>query len=55
VVFENQSRLVKAHPAASETLPQNAVKNTFLPFHPGAIKYYREIGIKIPDALARTN
>ena len=54
-VFENQPRLVKAHPAASETLPQNVDKNTFLPFHPGAVRYYREIGIKIPDALVPTN
>ncbi len=53
--FENQPRLVKANPAASETLPQNADKNTFLPFHPGAVRYYREIGIKIPDELAPMN
>jgi len=55
VVFENQSRLVKAHPAARDTLPQNLDKNTFLPFHPGAVRYYREIGIKIPDELAPMN
>jgi TRAP transporter TAXI family solute receptor len=53
--FENQARLIKIHPAARETLPQNADKNTFLPFHPGAVRYYREIGIKIPDALVPTN
>jgi len=53
--FENQPRLVKIHSAARETLPQNADKNTFMPFHPGAVRYYRETGIKIPDALARTN
>jgi TRAP transporter TAXI family solute receptor len=54
-VFENQPRLVKVTSAASDTLPENAVKNTFLPFHPGAVRYYREIGIKIPDALVPTN
>ena len=54
-VFENQPRLVKATSAASETVPQNAAKDTFLPFHPGAVRYYREIGIKIPDALVPTN
>jgi TRAP transporter TAXI family solute receptor len=53
-VFENQQRLVKATPAASQTLPHNVDKNTFLPFHPGAVRYYREIGITIPDALAAT-
>jgi uncharacterized protein len=54
-VFENQPRLVKVTPAASETIPQNAVKDTFLLFHPGAVRYYREIGIKIPDELAPMN
>jgi TRAP transporter TAXI family solute receptor len=51
----NHARLVNAHPSAAETLPQNADKDTFLPFHPGAVRYYREIGIKIPDALVPTN
>ena len=54
-VFENQPRLVKATAAASDTLPQNVVKDTFLPFHPGAVRYYREIGIKIPESLVPTN
>jgi hypothetical protein len=54
-VFENQPRLVKATLAASDTLPQNAVKNTFMPFHPGAVRYYREIGTSIPDSLVPTN
>jgi TRAP transporter TAXI family solute receptor len=54
-VFENQPRLVKVTSAASDTVPQNVVKDTFLPFHPGAVRYYREIGIEIPDALASTN
>jgi TRAP transporter TAXI family solute receptor len=54
-VFENQPRLVKATPAAQDTVAQNAVKDSFLPFHPGAARYYREIGLKIPDAVAPTN
>jgi TRAP transporter TAXI family solute receptor len=54
-VHENQARLVSAHPLAREIVPQNVVKDTFLPFHPGAIRYYREIGIKIPDILVPTN
>jgi TRAP transporter TAXI family solute receptor len=54
-VFENQPRLLKAHSTASDTLPQNVVKNTFLPFHPGAVRYYREIGMSIPEPLVPTN
>jgi TRAP transporter TAXI family solute receptor len=54
-VFENQPRLVKAFSTARETIPQNVDKNAFLPFHPGAARYYREIGISIPDSLVPTN
>jgi TRAP-type uncharacterized transport system substrate-binding protein len=31
------------------------VKNAFLPLLPGAVRYYREIGISIPDMLVPTN
>jgi len=51
-VLDNQPRLEKAHVTAKDTLAKNVVKNTFLPFHPGAVRYYREIGVAIPDALA---
>jgi uncharacterized protein len=54
-VFENQPRLMQTNSTASETLPQNVDKNTFLPFHPGAVRYYREIGISIPESLVPTN
>jgi TRAP transporter TAXI family solute receptor len=50
-VFENQPRLVKVTAAASDTIPQNVLKDTFLPLHPGAVRYYREVGITIPDVL----
>jgi TRAP transporter TAXI family solute receptor len=39
-VFANQQELVQAHPAAAETVPANFVHNTFLPYHPGASRYY---------------
>lgn len=54
-VFENQPRLVSATSTAKETLAQNVVKDAFLPLHPGAVRYYREIGLKIPDLLAPTD
>ncbi|HEY7232341.1 MAG TPA: TAXI family TRAP transporter solute-binding subunit [Pseudolabrys sp.] len=54
-VYENQTDLAKRLPAFAETVVQNVDKDTFLPFHPGAIRYYRELGIKIPDALVPTN
>ncbi len=50
-VHENHEALVKAHAAARETVPENVARNSFLPFHPGATRYYREIGIEIPATL----
>jgi TRAP transporter TAXI family solute receptor len=51
-VLENNAELVKGHAAGVETVMKNWDKNTFMPFHPGAVKYYAEKGVKIPDKLA---
>lgn len=50
VLGQNQ-RLVQGHSAARETLAENATKNSFLPYHPGAARYLREVGQQIPDNL----
>ncbi len=50
-VFENKPALAREVPAAIDTVPQNVNKDTFLPLHPGAIRYYREVGIAIPANL----
>jgi TRAP transporter TAXI family solute receptor len=50
-VLENNAELTKGHAAGVETVLKNWDKNTFLPFHPGAVKYYTEKGIKVPDKL----
>ncbi|WP_439526598.1 TAXI family TRAP transporter solute-binding subunit [Roseovarius mucosus] len=47
----NSDRMVQIHAAAKETLSENWDKNTFMPFHPGAVRYFEEIGITIPDNL----
>lgn len=49
-VMENNPRMVQGHKAAVETLPQNAGANTFLPFHPGAARYFKEKGIALNPA-----
>lgn len=49
-VLENNATMVKAHAAAKETIAANATRNTFLPFHPGAVRYYKEKGIKLDPA-----
>jgi TRAP transporter TAXI family solute receptor len=47
-VFDNHEELVKAQSSAKETVPANIGRDTVLPLHPGAERYYREIGIPIP-------
>jgi TRAP transporter TAXI family solute receptor len=44
-VFEHHDELVAIHPAARETVPGNIDRDTFLPLHPGAERYYREHGV----------
>lgn len=43
-VFENQEEMLEATAAAAATVPVNLDRNSFLPLHPGAIRYYRQIG-----------
>jgi uncharacterized protein len=46
-VLENNAGWCRATAPAKETVPANAIKNTFLPFHPGAVRYYKEKGIAL--------
>jgi uncharacterized protein len=50
-VLENNDAMVKGHAAAKETVIGNWKANTFLPFHPGAVRYYKEKGISLPANL----
>jgi TRAP transporter solute receptor, TAXI family len=43
-VFTHHAELVDADPAAAATIPENFVHNTFLPFHPGALRFYADTG-----------
>lgn len=36
------------YPTAAGTLAGNAAKNRIMPFHPGAMKFYAEAGLKLP-------
>jgi TRAP-type uncharacterized transport system substrate-binding protein len=44
-VFENKDALVAAHTAAKGIDKANAVKSLPVPLHPGAEKYFKEIGV----------
>lgn len=44
-VFGHHDEFVKVHSRAKKITLQNASKNKTIPFHPGAIKYYKEVGV----------
>ena len=48
-LYENRAEVVKKHPAGRAINPKNIVRDTGTPVHPGAIRYFKEIGIW-PDA-----
>jgi len=53
-IFKNKPLLVSVHKSATEVEPKNILYSP-IPLHPGAIKYYEEIGIKIPKELRPQN
>jgi len=48
--FENVSIIIAAHPSAKEVKAEYIIHSP-IPLHPGAVRYYREIGIKLPEKL----
>jgi TRAP transporter TAXI family solute receptor len=44
-VFENHDALVAAHSAAKAITKENALKSLPVPLHPGAARYFKEIGV----------
>ena len=45
VLYENREQVVEKHAAGRAINPTNVVRDTGTEFHPGAIRYYTEIGI----------
>jgi TRAP-type uncharacterized transport system substrate-binding protein len=43
--------MVKIHPSAAYTTPENAAKYSPIPLHPGTIKYLKEKGVEVPANL----
>ena len=50
-VMENHERMVQVHGSAHETVPENVEHNTFMPWHPGAVRWFEENGYDIPEDL----
>lgn len=44
-LFENKENLIKAHSFFTDLAPENIVDACIAPLHPGAEKYYKEVGV----------
>lgn len=50
-IWENRSEWETSHAQAKNTTLENALLGLDVPLHPGALRYYEEIGLEIPDYL----
>ncbi len=48
-VWENQETIILAHPAGAEWSLDNVKQGMRIPIHPGALRYYQEIGVLTED------
>ncbi|MFH0784081.1 MAG: TAXI family TRAP transporter solute-binding subunit [Pseudomonadota bacterium] len=51
LIFENLRFLQNIHKATLEMSTEKALEGLLIPLHPGAAKYFKEIGVKIPANL----
>ncbi|MQA62755.1 MAG: TAXI family TRAP transporter solute-binding subunit [Actinophytocola sp.] len=49
-IHENVDALKEAHPSAADIAAEN-IENAIAPLHPGAIDYFEEAGVEVPDEL----
>ncbi len=48
-LFEQTDQLIAIHPAANDTTVEFSVESTPIAFHPGALRYYEEVGAEVAD------
>jgi len=53
ILYEKREQVVAKHPAGRAIRPDNVARDTGTEFHPGAIRYYREIGVWPQDSERR--
>lgn len=51
VIWENLATLQEIHGATNDMRPEIAIDGLGAPLHAGALRYYREVGLEIPDRL----
>jgi TRAP transporter TAXI family solute receptor len=50
-IYENLPFLQAIHPATKAMALENAIAGLPLPLHPGAVKFYQEVGVEVPERL----
>lgn len=50
-IYENLAFLNAIHPATKAMAIEKAIAGLPMPLHPGAARYYQEVGVKIPERL----
>ena len=45
LLYTNREKVAEQHPAGKALSPKNIIRDTGTPFHPGAIKFFKEEGI----------
>lgn len=53
LTMENNDQMVSIHNAARSSVPANYDKNSFIPFHPGAARWFNENGYSIDASLIK--
>ena len=54
IMYENLGFLQAIHPATKAMVVEKAMAGLPAPLHPGAMKYYKEVGLDIPEHLMAT-
>ena len=50
-LFEHIDEVIAVHPSANDTTPEFSLSSTPIPLHPGALRYFEEQGLEIPERL----
>ncbi|MDI5935286.1 TAXI family TRAP transporter solute-binding subunit [Halomonas kalidii] len=48
--FENNDRMLEVHRSAAQSTLENVKNLKGVPFHPGALRYFEEQGVELPDS-----
>jgi TRAP-type uncharacterized transport system substrate-binding protein len=51
VIWENLATLQEIHGATKDMHLESAVRGLAAPLHVGALRYFREVGVEIPERL----